>query len=151
MAYNFANSQIRSILNGLGFKSREANEPDFPLSSDNSSLDDQQTVRSVRAFQKYFNLTQDGIVGPDTKAVAERALDVIHHELDVIIQPDPRLRPQAPLYGPQTAQAVSQSRRQYGFEPDGNPDTDRIADLPVRRKLNDLTSKQTGEMAAAIV
>jgi peptidoglycan hydrolase-like protein with peptidoglycan-binding domain len=151
MAYNFANSQIRSILNGLGFKSRGANEPDFPLSSDNSSLDDQQTVRSVRAFQKYFNLAQDGIVGPNTKDVAERALNVIHHELDVIIQPNPRLRPQAPLYGPQTAQAVSQFRSQYGFEPDGNPDTDLVASLPVRRKLNDLTSQQTGEMAAAIV
>ncbi len=151
MAYNFANSQIRSILNGLGFKSREANEPDFPISSDNSSLDNQQTVRSVMAFQKYFNLTQDGIVGPDTKAVAERALDVIHHELDVVIKPNPPLRPQAPLYGPQTAQAVSKFRRQYGFEPDGNPDTDQVASLPVRRKLNDLTSQQTGEMATSLV
>ncbi len=151
MAYNFANSQIRSILNGLGFKSREANEPDFPLSFDNSSLDDQQTVRSVRAFQKYFNLAQDGIVGSQTKAIAERALDVIHYELDVVIQPDPRLRPQAPLYGTQTAQAVSKFRRQYGFEPDGNVDNDRIASLPVRRKLNDLMSQQTGKMATALV
>ena len=151
MAYDFINSQIRSILNGLGFKIREANEPDFPLSYDNSSLDDQQTVRSVRAFQKYFNLAQDGIVGPRTKAMAERALDVIHYELDVVIQPEPRLRPQAPLYGPQTAQAISKFRRQYGFEPDGDPNTDRIADLPVRRKLRDLTSAQTGEVEAAIV
>lgn len=151
MAYAFINAQIRSILNGLGFKSRDLNEPDFPLSSDNSPLEDQQTVRAIVAFQKYFNLTQDGIAGSQTKAVAERALDVIHYELDVVIQPEPRLRPQAPLYGPQTAQAVSQFRRQYGFEPDGNPDSDRIASLPVRRKLNDLTSKQTGAMAAAIV
>lgn len=151
MAYDFINAQIRSILNGLGFKSRDPNEPEFPLSSDNSPLEDQQTVRAIVAFQKYFNLAQDGIVGSKTKAVAERALDVIHYELDVIIQPNPRLRPQAPLYGPQTAKAVSQFRRQYGFEPDGNPDSDRIADLPVRRKLNDLTSEQTGEMAAAIV
>lgn len=151
MAYDFINAQIRSILNGLGFKSRNSNEPDFPLSSDNSPLDDQETVRAVIAFQKYFNLAQDGIVGSKTKAVAEHALDVIHYELDVVLQPDPPLRPQAPLYGPQTAQAVGKFRNQYGFEPDGNPDSDCIASLPVRRKLNDLTSKQTGAMAAALV
>lgn len=151
MTYNFSNAQIRSILNGLGFKGRDADEPDFPLSSDDSALDDQETVRSVRAFQDYFNLAQDGIVGPKTKAVAEQELDVIHYELDVVIQPEPRLRPQAPLYGPQTVQAVSNFRRQYGFEPDGNPDSDRIADLPVRRRLNDLSSQKTGEMATALV
>ncbi len=151
MAYDFINAQIRSILNGLGFKSRNSNEPDFPLSSDNSPLDDQETVQAVVAFQQYFNLPQDGIVGSETKAVAEQALNVIHHELDVIMQPQPPLRPQAPLYGTQTAQAVEMFRRQYGFEPDGNPDSDRIADLPVRRRLNDLMSQQTGEKATALV
>lgn len=151
MAYNFINAQMRSILNGLGFKSRNSNEPDFPISSDDSTLDDQQTMQAVVAFQKYFNLTQDGIVGSETKAVAARALDVIHNELDVIIKPEPPLRPQAPLYGAQTAQAVEAFRRQYGFEPDGNADTDRIADLPVRSKLNDLSSQKTGEVATALV
>jgi hypothetical protein len=85
MAYDFINAQIRSILNGLGFKSRDLNEPQFPLSSDNSPLEDQQTVRAIVAFQKYFNLAQEEIMGSKTKAVAERALDVIHHELDVVI------------------------------------------------------------------
>lgn len=151
MAYDFINAQIRSILNGLGFKSRDLNESKFALSSDNSPLEDQQTVRAIVAFQKYFNLAQDGIVGSKTKAVAERTLDVIHHELDVAIKPDPRLRPQAPLYGSQTAQAVSKFRRQHGFESDGNPNSDQVASRPVRRKLNDLTSKQTVEMATALV
>jgi peptidoglycan hydrolase-like protein with peptidoglycan-binding domain len=151
MAYDFINAQVRSILNGLGFKSRNFNEPDFPLSADDSPLDDQETVQAIVAFQKYFNLAQDGIMGSQTKAVAERALNVIHYELDVVIQPDPLLRPQVPLYGPQTAQAVSKFRRQFGFEPDGNVDNDRIASLPVRRKLNDLTSQQTGEMATSLV
>ena len=151
MAYDFINAQIRSILNVLGFKSRDLNEPEFPVSSDNSPLDDQQTVQAIVAFQKYFNLAQDGIVGSETKAAAERALDVIHYELDVVIQPEPRLRPQAPLYGPQTAQVVGNFRRQYGFEPDGDPNSDRIASLPVRRRLNDLMSQKTGEMATALV
>ena len=49
-------------------------------------------------------------------------------------------RPQnAPFYGPQTAQAIAQFRHFYSFEPDGNAKTVRIADLPVRRKLDALT------------
>ncbi len=75
MAYDFINAQIRSILNGLGFKSRDLNEPDFPLSSDDSPLDDQETVQTAIAFQKYFNLAQYGIMGFKTKAVAEQALN----------------------------------------------------------------------------
>jgi peptidoglycan hydrolase-like protein with peptidoglycan-binding domain len=151
MAYDFVNAQIRSILNGLGFKSRDANEPEFPISFDESPLEDQKTRRAVMAFQKYFNLDEDGIVGPKTKATAEHAVDIIHYELDVVIQPEPRLRPQAPLYGPQTAQAVANFRNQYGFEPDGNPTNDQVASLDVRRRLNDLMSQKTGEKATALV
>ena len=65
---------------------------------------------------------------------------VVQYELDLVMKPEPRIRPQnAPFYGPQTAQAIAQFRRFYGFEPDGNAKTDRIADLPVRRKLDELT------------
>jgi hypothetical protein len=49
------------------------------------------------------------------------------------------------LYGLQTAQAVSNFRRRYGFDPDLNANNDRIADLPVRRQLDELTP---GELAA---
>lgn len=59
------------------------------------------------------------------------------------MQPNPRLRPQALLYGLQTAQAVANFRSQYGFEPNGNPNDDRVADLPVRRKLDELTAGKT--------
>lgn len=139
MAYAFTNTQIRSILNGMGFKQRGVNESNFPISIDNSSLNDLLTVEAIRRFQTYFKLTVDGIVGPQTEAMAEKAMNVLHYELDLVIKPNPLLRPQAPVYSPQTAQAVAKFRLRYGFEPDGNPNSDRVADLSVRRKLDELT------------
>ncbi len=70
-------------------------------------------------------------------------MNVLHYELDLVMQPNPLLRPQAPLYGPQTAQVVAKFRSQAGFEPNGNPNDDRIADLSVRRRLDELTAGRT--------
>jgi peptidoglycan hydrolase-like protein with peptidoglycan-binding domain len=112
-------------------------------SLNNSSLGDALTVQAIKSFQTYFNLTPDGIVGDKTKTVAEKAMNVLHYELDLVMQPNPPLRPQAPLYGPQTAQAVAKFWSQAGFEPNGNPNDDRIADLPVRRRLDELTAGRT--------
>jgi len=72
-------------------------------------------------------------------AKAEKQMHVIHYELDLIMQPNPPLRPQPPLYGSQTSAAVRDFRRRYGFEPDGNPNNDFVADIAVRRKLDQLT------------
>jgi peptidoglycan hydrolase-like protein with peptidoglycan-binding domain len=77
---------------------------------------------------------------------AEKAMNVLHYELDLVIQPNPPLRPQAPLYGPQTAQVVANFRSRYGFEPNGNPNDDRVADLPVRRRLDELTAGRTASV-----
>lgn len=140
MAYSFTNAEIRSILNGMGFKRRGINEPNFPISIDNSFLGDALTVEAIKSFQTYFKLTADGIVGPITMAKAEEAMNVLHYELDLVMRPNPPLRPQAPLYGPQTAQAIASFRNQYGFEPNGNANDDRVADLPVRRRLDELTA-----------
>jgi hypothetical protein len=143
MTYAYTNAEIRSILNGLGFKQRGTNEFHFPISSNNSPLNDVMTVEAVRRFQTYFNLTVDGIVGPQTKAMAEKAMYVIQHELDLVVKPNPPLRSQnTPLYEVEVALAVGDFRERYGFEPDENPDSDRVADLPVRRKLKELTSPQ---------
>jgi peptidoglycan hydrolase-like protein with peptidoglycan-binding domain len=122
---------------------RGANELNFPISIDNSSLSDDVTKQAIKSFQTYFNLTPDGIVGDKTKTAAEKAMNVLHYELDLVMQPNPPLRPQAPLYGPQTAQAVANFRNRYGFEPNGNPNDDRVADLPVRHKLEELTAGKT--------
>jgi hypothetical protein len=62
------------------------------------------------------------------------------------MEPEPRLRPQnSPFYGPQTAHVVAYFRLLHGFEPDGNSSDDRIADLPVRRKLDALTPNVRSE------
>jgi peptidoglycan hydrolase-like protein with peptidoglycan-binding domain len=102
-------------------------------------MGDKSTVQAIIGFQRYFNLDPDGIVGPLTMAKAEKQMHVIHYELDLIMQPNPPLRPQPPLYGPQTCAAVRDFRRRYGFEPDGNPYNDFVADLAVRRKLDAVT------------
>ena len=139
MTYAYTNAQFRSILNGLGFRNRGPSEREFPVSSDNSPMGDKSTVQAIIGFQRYFNLDPDGIVGPLTMAKAEKQMHVIHYELDLIMQPNPPLRPQPPLYGPQTCAAVRDFRRRYGFEPDGNPYNDFVADLAVRRKLDAVT------------
>ncbi|MBD2095084.1 hypothetical protein H6F90_07935 [Trichocoleus sp. FACHB-591] len=54
----------------------------------------------------------------------------------------------APFYGPQTSQVIAGFRRRDGFELDGNPDADRVADLAVRRKLDQLTPNAWSEAEA---
>ena len=135
---SYSNAQFRSILNGLGLRNQGRNEPNFPISSDDSVLDTDRSA--VIEFQAYFGLVADGIVGPRTQATAEHEMYVVQYELDLVMKPEPRIRPQnAPFYGPQTAQAVAHFRHFYGFEPDGNVKNNRIADLPVRRTLDELT------------
>jgi peptidoglycan hydrolase-like protein with peptidoglycan-binding domain len=137
--FSYTNAQFRSILNGLGLRGQGPSEPNFPVSDNENDLGTDRSA--VIEFQDYFGLTTDGIVGPRTEAAAQKEMYVIQHELDMVMKPEPRIRPQnAPFYGPQTVQAVADFRRSYGFEPDGNLENDRIADLPVRLKLDALTS-----------
>ena len=135
---SYSNAQFRSILNGLGLRNQGLNEPNFPISDDGRDLSiDRQAVIE---FQDYFGLPTDGIVGPRTQETAQRQMYVIQYELDLVMKPEPAIRPQnSPFYGPQTAEAIAQFRRFCGFEPDGNVKNDRIADLSVRRKLDELT------------
>ncbi|KAM3108210.1 hypothetical protein [Phormidesmis sp. 146-33] len=150
MAYNYSNAEFRNLLNGLGFRLSGVNEPTFPLTYDDSPLSDAETVQAVQAFQRYFKIAADEIAGIVTKRKAEQAMNILHYELDVVMKANPPLRPQAPLYGPQTAQAIARFRVAYGFENDGNPANDRVADLPVRRKLNELTPRGQKLEAEAI-
>ena len=137
--FSYTNAQFRSILNGLGLRDQGRNEPNFPISDDDSELDTDRTT--VMRFQRYFGLVADGIVGPRTEAKAEHEMYVIQYELDLVMKPEPRIRPQnAPFYGPQTAEAIAQFRNFCGFEPDGNATNDRIAVLPLRRRLSAIAS-----------
>jgi peptidoglycan hydrolase-like protein with peptidoglycan-binding domain len=136
--FSYTNAQFRSILNGLGLRGQGPSEPNFPVSDNENNLGTDRSA--VIEFQDYFGLTTDGIVGPRTEAAAQKEMYVIQYELDMVMKPEPRIRPQnAPFYGPQTVQAVADFRRSHGFEPDGNSENDRVADLAVRRRLDTLT------------
>jgi peptidoglycan hydrolase-like protein with peptidoglycan-binding domain len=66
---NYTNSEIRSILNGLGYRSRiNSSDPNFPISQDESDLTDLTTQKAIKKFQVDYNLTVDGIVGVETNA-----------------------------------------------------------------------------------
>ncbi|MGV0028804.1 peptidoglycan-binding domain-containing protein [Phormidesmis priestleyi] len=146
--FSYTNAQFRSIPNGLGFRNRGLNEQNFPISSDESALDNDR--QAVINFQNYFGLVADGIVGAITRATAKQEMYVLQYELDLVMKPEPRLRPQnTPFYGPQTALAVANFRLRYGLEPDGNVNDDCIASIVVRRKLDQLTPNARSEAEAA--
>ena len=137
LALSYTNAQFRSILNGLGFRSRGPNELNFPISEDESTLNNDR--QAVINFQKCFGVPADGIVSLYTQVIAQQTMYVIQYELDLVMQPEPRICPQnSPFYGPQTAQVIAYFHRFYGFEANENLMDDRIADLLVRRKLDAL-------------
>ena len=137
LALPYTNAQFRSILNGLGLRSRGLNESNFPISEDESALNNDRPV--VIKFQNCFGVPADGIVSLHTQVTAQQTMYVIQYELDLVMQPEPSIRPQnSPFYGPQTAQVIAYFRRFYGFEANDNLTDDRIADLLVRRKLDAL-------------
>jgi peptidoglycan hydrolase-like protein with peptidoglycan-binding domain len=71
MAVNYTKAQIRSILNGLDFRSRvfssDRANPSIPPTEDNSALADAVTQHAILKFQTESKLTVDGIAGSETK------------------------------------------------------------------------------------
>lgn len=129
MAVNYTNAQIRSILNGLGFRSRvfsnDRTNPSFPYTEDNSAMTDPSTQHAIRKFQTEYKLTIDGIAGSVTKAKLEQVMRILHSELKAVV--DPNFPTNEPFYGLQTIAAVRTYQRQLA--------EDGIATLPVREKL----------------
>lgn len=63
---SYKNSEIRTILNGLGYRSRiNSNDPNFPISQDESDLTDEATQKAIKKFQVDYDLVIDGIVGSE--------------------------------------------------------------------------------------
>ncbi|KAM3095098.1 peptidoglycan-binding protein [Phormidesmis sp. 146-35] len=129
MAINYTNAEIRSILNGLGFRSRvfsdDRTNPSFPYTEDNSPLTDPTTQHAIRKFQTEYKLGVDGTAGSETKAKLEQVMRILHSELRALV--DPRFPMDQPFYGLQTIAAMRTYQRQLA--------EDGIATLPVREKL----------------
>ncbi|GAB4344592.1 MAG: hypothetical protein OHK0047_37660 [Leptolyngbyaceae cyanobacterium] len=127
---NYTNAQFRSIINGYDFTSTSARDSYFPISSNEAPLTDKATVEAIKAFQTYFQLKVDGIAGPITMAKAEQAMRILQYNLNLVIKAN--LPVNQPFYGPKTVAAVKEFERRYGYSVDG------VANLPVRKRLNDL-------------
>lgn len=130
----YTNSQIRSILCGLGYLASQyvtdGNSSDFPVTNDDRSLDDQPTINAIVAFQGDYGLTQDGIVGTETTAKLQEEMNAIHTELNAVVQPQPPFSMTEPFYGPRTVNAVE------NFEGQINVTQDGIASQSIRQQLN---------------
>jgi peptidoglycan hydrolase-like protein with peptidoglycan-binding domain len=146
MAINYTNAEIRSILNGLGIRSRvfsgDRTNPTFPYTEDNSALTDTVTQNAIRKFQTEHNLSVYGIVGPVTTAKLEQVMRILHRELNAVV--DPSFPTDQPFYGLQTIATVRMYQRQLA--------EDGIATLPVREKLYEksggtVTSEQAESLA----
>jgi peptidoglycan hydrolase-like protein with peptidoglycan-binding domain len=146
MAINYTNAQIRSILNGLGFRSRvfgnDRANPSFPYTEDNSPLTDPTTQHAIRKFQTEYKLAVDGIAGAATKAKLEEVMRILHDELRALV--DPNFPTNQPFYGLQTIAAIRTYQRLLA--------EDGIATLPVREKLYEaFSSVATVDQAESLV
>ncbi|BAY48205.1 peptidoglycan-binding domain 1 [Scytonema sp. HK-05] len=125
---NYKNSEIRSILNGLGYRSHlNSNDLDFPISQDESDLTDEPTRKAIMKFQVDYDLTVDGVVGQQTMAKMQEEMNVLHEELNWIMGTNISL--DQPFYGRKTINAVQQFQRRYIITIDG------LASFALREEL----------------
>lgn len=130
----YTNAQFRSILNGLGHRTKVWSEAgDFPLSYDDSPLTDARTQEAIQKFQQEYKLDVDGIAGPKTMAMAEKEMRILQGELNQVVKAG--LPSNQPFYGPLTVAAVKHFQSQIRLQPDG------IASYQVRKKLYGLVSQ----------
>ncbi len=130
----YSNSQLRSILNGLGYREKvPVDSFYFPLTSDNSALIDHRTVQAIKKFQQEYQeqLKIDGIAGAQTMAMAEKAINTLQDELNAVVNAN--LSAHRPFYEPLTVAAVKKLQALISVEQDG------IASYSVRDRLYDLT------------
>lgn len=130
----YSNSQLRSILNGLGYCERvPVDSFYFPLTSDNSALIDCRTVQAIKKFQQEYQeqLKVDGIAGQQTMMMAQKVIRNLQDELNIVI--DACLSSYRPFYEPVTVTAVKKFQILTNIKQDG------IASYSVRAKLYDLT------------
>ncbi|UBF25813.1 peptidoglycan-binding protein [Kovacikia minuta CCNUW1] len=128
----YQNADIRSILNGLGYRSRlNTNDPDFPVSLDNSDLTDAPTQKALMKFQVDYNLPITGIADDATLLAMQEEINVLHNELNQLLGTTIPL--DQPFYGDQTIAAIKQFQN---YTVNGAYVTiDGLASFPLREEL----------------
>jgi peptidoglycan hydrolase-like protein with peptidoglycan-binding domain len=132
MPRDYTNLEVRSILVGLGYLSTSALPGVFPFTTDDSSLTDSATTKSIRSFQEQYkgpNLVVDGIYGNQTKAKLQEVMKILQDQLNIVVQAG--IIPDQPFYGQQTFNSVK------AFQVKTNvPNPNGIANLNLRVALN---------------
>jgi peptidoglycan hydrolase-like protein with peptidoglycan-binding domain len=125
---SYKNSDIRSILNGLGYRSQlNTNDPDFPISQDESELTYLPTRKAIMKFQVDYDLIVDGIANPQTIKKMQEEMYLLHNMLNLVLGTN--ILVNQPFYGYQTVSAVQKFQRRFIITIDG------LASFSLREEL----------------
>lgn len=140
----YTNAEIRSILNGLGYRSKlNSRDPNFPISQDESDLTDDVTKKAIMKFQIDYDLMVDGTAGQDTIAKMQTEMTVLHDELNRILGTN--IPADQPFYGLLTVGAIQQFQKNYIITVDG------LASFPVREELYGTLHATTAQTSTRFV
>ena len=102
---NYTPEEFRAVLRGLGYDVKVVNTP----------LTDEETRKAISEFQTGYKLTIDGIAGPQTQDFAATIVQILHGNLNAVLQPETPL-PRDQFYGTQTETAVKEAQKKFQME-----------------------------------
>ena len=116
---NYTPRELCSVLRGLSYQ----------VTVSDTCLQNPQTKKAIREFQKGYKLGFDGITGAKTQNHAASIVKILQTNLNTVLKPESPL-PINQFYGPQTEAAVKEYQKKLKVEQTG------IADLALRQQLN---------------
>ncbi len=116
---NYTPREFRSVLYGLGYDVKISDAP----------LMDAQTKKAIRAFQRGYNISVDGIAGPQTQNLAANIVRSLKYNLNLVVNPNPKLTLNQ-FYELRAQEVVKNYQKQLQVEQTG------IANLVLRQELN---------------
>lgn len=134
---SYTNAEFRSILCGLGYLASQfvRSGTGFPVTSDDSSLAGEQTIKAIKAFQERYGLEKDGIVGPITRGKAAQVISILQDELNCLVKAG--LPSDQPFYGSRTFAAVKKAQAFFQLPQDG------VATLTLRQKIHNYVQQHS--------
>ncbi len=124
---NYTPKEFREVLQGLGYKVKVTDGP----------LNDAQTKKAIKEFQKGYKLGVDGKAGPVTQDFAANIVGILQANLNAVLKPDPLL-PRNQFYDAKTTELIKQYQKKSQLPETG------IADLALRQKLNEEAKATVG-------